>query len=389
VACPYLMVPLRSVPLSLACATLLISAIAAGQTTESPTLFKQAVALQQRGDLEGAVSAYQAFLASYPQNVEARSNLGVVLARLGRFEEAIDAYRKALAVDPGNVAVRVNLGIALYKAARFVDAAGELATVVASRPDNRQARLLLADCHLRMGEPKRVIELLQPLETSHATELALAYMLGLAYLQDKQVEKGQLLLDRILRNGDSAEARLMMGIAKRAAQDLSGSLADLGKAVELNPELPGAHSLYARALLETGNRDMARAEFLEELKRNPIDYDANLYLGVMLKDEAELDAALAHFTRALGLRPGDVATRFQIATVKVALGKSDEALPQLEAIVREAPEFVEAHVKLATVYYRLKRREDGDRERAIVDELNRQIQAKQPGAVAPNTKPPG
>ena len=68
-------------------------------------------------------------------------------------------------------------------------------------------------------------------------------------------------------------------------------------------------------------------------------------------------------------------------------GETERALPLLEAIVKEAPKFLEAHVTLATVYYRLKRREDGDRERAIVDRLNKAIQAKQPGAVAPNAPP--
>lgn len=40
---------------------------------------------------------------------------------------------------------------------------------------------------------------------------------------------------------------------------------------------------------------------------------------------------------------------------------------------------MEAHVSLATVYYREKRKQDGDRERAIIDKLNAEIQARQPG----------
>jgi hypothetical protein len=40
---------------------------------------------------------------------------------------------------------------------------------------------------------------------------------------------------------------------------------------------------------------------------------------------------------------------------------------------------VEAHVTLATVYYRLKRKADGDRERAIIQKLNAAAQEKQPG----------
>jgi tetratricopeptide (TPR) repeat protein len=366
----------------------LVSHALAAQTPDPLAPFKRAVALQEAGDLDAAAAAYREFLNAYPRNVEARSNLGVVLARLGRYEEAIAAYREALVVDSGNTHVRLNLGLALYKATHIPEAAREFQTVLAANPNARQARYLLADCHLRMGEAKKVIELLAPDEAARTDDLALAYMLGTAYLQEGQTDKGQILLDRILRHGDSAEARLMMGMVKRRAQDLAGGLEDLGKAATINPELPRVHALYGQALLETGNRDAARVQFLEELKRNPVDFDANLSLGVMLKDEAQFEQALAHFERALLVRPGDIATRYQIATVRVATGKSEAALPLLESVVKDAPKFVEARVSLATVYYRLKRKEDGDRERAVVEELNREIQAKQPGAVAPNPKPP-
>jgi tetratricopeptide (TPR) repeat protein len=366
-------------------ATLFAAALALGQPAPPPDVYARAVALQQAGDREGAAAAYRELLQSQPSHVAARSNLGVVLAQLGRFTEAIEAYRAALAIEPTQPKVRLNLGIALYKTANFVDAATELATVRAAQPDNLQARYLEADCHLRMGEPRKVIELLAPIEPQHQDDLALAYMLGLAYLHQKDAAKGGPLVDRILKRGESAEAHLMMGMAKRAAKDLAGGVEELGKAVGLNPELPGVHGLYARALLETANRDRAQAEFEAELARNPLDFDAHLYLGVLLKEDADFDGAMAHFERALGVRPGDPGVRYQIVTIHVSRGETEKALPLLEAIVKEAPEFLEAHVTLATVYYRLKRREDGDRERVIVDRLNKEIQARQPGAVGPNT----
>src|SRR4029453_1827465 len=93
------------------------------------------------------------------------------------------------------------------------------------------------------------------------------------------------------------------------------------------------------------------------------------------------------FERALAARPADPGVRYQIVTILVSRGESEKSLPLLEGIVKEAPDFLEAHVTLATIYYRLKRRADGDRERAIVDRLNKEIQAKQPGAVAPNKAP--
>jgi hypothetical protein len=49
-------------------------------------------------------------------------------------------------------------------------------------------------------------------------------------------------------------------------------------------------------------------------------------------------------------------------------------------VVRDIPSYIDAHVLLATTYYRLKRKEDGDRERQIVEKLTAEAQAKQPGA---------
>jgi tetratricopeptide (TPR) repeat protein len=356
-------------------ALLLLASAASAQTPEEQ--FKQAVALQAAGDLEAAATAYRRFLAEHTNNVEARSNLGVVLARLGRYTEAIEVYRTALGTDPSRLSVRLNLGIALYKSNQLADAARELETVLGAQPGNLQARYLQADCRIRIGEPAKAVALLEPLESDRRDDNVLAYLLGMAYLRLKQPDKGQVLIDRILRKGDSAEARLMLGLAKREVQDLSGAVDDLRRAVELNPELPTVHGLYAQVLLEAGNRDPAKREFEAELKTNPLDFEANLYLGVLLKEEQEFESAMKHLTVALDVRPGDIATRYQIASLQLARRETETALGLLEAIVKEAPDFVEAHVSLATAYYRLKRREDGDRERAIVEELQRQIEEKQ------------
>jgi len=48
----------------------------------------------------------------------------------------------------------------------------------------------------------------------------------------------------------------------------------------------------------------------------------------------------------------------------------------LEAIVAEAPAFLEAHVALATAYYRQQRKADGDRERAVVERLTEEKDAR-------------
>jgi tetratricopeptide (TPR) repeat protein len=347
------------------------------------TVLRQAVGLHQSGDLAGAIAAYRSYLKLEPKNVMARSNLGAALSASGRYEDAIGEYKQALEIEPRNLPVRVNLGLAYYKTSQVSEAAEELAKAVQQQPGNRQAVFLLADCSLRLGENKKVIELLSPLEKDSPDDKALVYLLGTALIRDKQPARGQVLVNRILREGESAEAHLLLGTTKMNAQEFAEALVDLKKAVELNPKLPDVYSYYGLALLTTGDMDAASVAFRKELESNPHDFVSNLQLGVIFKQDQRYAEARSSFERALRARPSDPGVRYQVATLDLTEGKIEQACAQLEQLIKETPHFVEAHVSLATVYYRLKRKEDGDRERAIVLKLNAEAQASQPGAKLP------
>jgi tetratricopeptide (TPR) repeat protein len=365
----------------------LAAVVAAAQATTSNqvaaevgAVFNRAVALQKAGKLEEAISEYERFLALQPSNVEAHSNLGAAFAAQGRYAEAIEQYQQALHVDETNVQVRLNLAVAYYKAAEISRASAELQKVVTAAPADKRAVLLLADCHLRLGENRKVIDLLTPWEEKEASDHALAYLLGTALIRDDQISKGQRLIDKIMGRGESAEAHLMLGTAYQMAQEWAPARDEFAKAVALNPQLPSAHAYYGRALLATAATAAAGEQFRKELEINPNDFEASLFLGVLAKQEQKHEEAMARFRKALSVRPGDLGVRYQIGSLLLLTGKPDEARENLEAVVKDAPKFLEAHVSLATLYYRLKRKEDGDRERAIVQELTQERQAQAPGA---------
>lgn len=187
----------------------------------------KAIQLHQAGDFEGAIREYQIFLATSPNDktrLIACSNLGAALAHLGRYEEAIAQYQQALRIVPVDsgeapevAEVRFNLAVAYYKAGQIPDAARELTKLSNSGSNSMNVVLLLADCHLRMGQNKQVVELLSPFELTHEDDRALSYLLGTALIRDRQVDRRQKIIDRILRDGDSAEARLLLGTAKMGA----------------------------------------------------------------------------------------------------------------------------------------------------------------------------
>jgi tetratricopeptide (TPR) repeat protein len=342
-----------------------------------------ALKAEQDGQLDEAEAGYRKFLESEPRNVEVLANLGVVYARLGRYDDAIATYRQALDISSLSTPIRMNLALAYYKASRCGEALEELGEVLRSQPGLYNALLLSADCHMQLGHYDKAIALLTPVAADHADDAALSYMLGMSLLQKKQTNDAAIYLDRILKQGETAEAHLLMGIALKAGADYTGARDEFGKAVALNGTLLMAHSLYGQALLATGDRESARAAFQQELALNPNDFESNLYLGVILKEEQSYAEAGRHFDKALLVRPGDPGAQYQRATLLVATGDNQAALAMLERLVQENPGFTEAHVSLATVYYRLKRRADGDRHKAIAEKLTAEAQAKQPGAQPP------
>ena len=358
--------------------------------------FARATQLHQSGDIEGAIRAYQAILVKYPDRVDIRSNLGAAFSRLGRYEEAIAQYKQALNID-NNETIRFNLALAYYKAALFIEASDELtkflATAAPDQPQRPNAVLLLADCQVRTGEYKKVIESLSPLAQADPNNRTIAFLLGSALIGDGELNRGQELIDKIFHDEDSAQAHLLLGSILLLADDGHGAIREFERGIQLDPKLPTLHAWYGRALMRMGDTTRAKTAFQEELKQNANDFDSNLFMGVLLRQDKEFEQAFQYLSRAIHLRPRDQYARYHQAAVFVSLGKPNEALPLLEAVAKEFPEFSEARVLLASVYYRLNRKDDGDREKAAVQKLTVEQQNKQPGTqsngdqVVP-TKPP-
>lgn len=359
---------------------LLSASYLCGQTPASvPDLLKEAAELHQAGKFDEAVADYRRVLASHPDLPQVRSNLGAALAGGGHYADAIVEYNRALSENP-DPHVRLNLALAYYKTSQLAKAAETLLKVRQEQPANLQAGLLLADCYLRLGQNKQVIDVLTPFFQTDTPDAGVRYMLGTALIRDGQTGKGQEVIDPILKDGDSAEARLLMGTTKLMVYDLNGAATDLKKAVELNPNLPDVYSYYGSALLSTGDPAGARQAFEKELALDPNSFEANLRMGVLLRQDDDNPGALKYLEHALLIRPGDIGVRYQIAATELGMGQVNVAQEALEGMLREAPNFTEAHVTLATVYYREKRKADGDRERAMVLKLNAEKQAAEPGA---------
>jgi tetratricopeptide (TPR) repeat protein len=368
-------------------ATLFLAGALFAQESSPETALRHAMELQQAGDLEGAVRGYREFLAAHPKEVAVQANLGVVLAHLGRYDQAVAEYKKALALDPNNAGTVRNLGLAYYKSGRIEEATREFSRARALAPDELQTILLLADCRLRMGQNKEVIALLKPIEPQNPEDSAIAYLLGTSLIRDGQLQEGQERVDKILRKGDSAEARLMLGTQMFAAGDFPSAVKQLAGAAELNPSLPGLQGLYGQALLNTGDPDAAVEAFQKELVSDPNHYEANFYLAQILMARSKWSEADPLVRRALLVRPESLEARLELADLEMGEGKLGEARSELEGTEKKAPKSATVHRRLAEVYDKLHLSAEAGREKKLATSLEPRTDAGQSGPRAGQLAP--
>jgi Tfp pilus assembly protein PilF len=198
----------------------------------------------------------------------------------------------------------------------------------------------------------------------------------MALLQAKHTEQAQRVLDRILGEGESAESAYLLGQSEYLNNNRVAAASHLARAVQLNPKLPGVHSLYGQVLRGNSQLEEATAQFRLELEVNPYDFAANVEMSLLDKQDGKLDEAMFLIGRALQVRPGDPAALFQRASILFAQDRIEPSRQEFVSLLEKYPDYPEAHAALARVYYRMKRQADGDRESATARRLQAESQKR-------------
>jgi Flp pilus assembly protein TadD len=356
----------------------LLCGLSTAQQSDPDQMLKSAIDAQQHGDFQTAISAYRKVLELRPNMVEAKVNLGAALAHEGKFDEAITIYRSALPAVSQKNAVLMNIALAYYKKGDFENAQEQLEPLQKDQPSSARIAVLLGDTYNRLHKPALSVTLLEPLEKTDPQNLDIEYVLGTALIADGKQRDGVTRIEKVAEAGKSAEAYLLAGTTLLRLNEFELAQHDLDAAIRLNPKLPGAYTLAGTAHDKIGNVKEAEIAFREALKQNADDFDANLYLGAILYKQREMASAKTYLERALQLNPSSTMARYEMAMLKSISGETEAAAKDLENVIKDDPNWLEPHVQLASLYYKLHRSDDGARERQIVEKITAEQQTQGP-----------
>ena len=370
--------------------------------------------LQAWEQWDGAHQAYTRCQALAPRAFEWHYLDAIVLQRLARQAEAAAQLRQAVAASPGYLPARVKLAETLLEAGELDESARLFEALVGEPRAEPAARLGLGRIAAAQGHHEaavanleRAIELFPEWGAAH-------YALALSYRALGRRDDAQRALERHGQYGprwpgledpalaavaglrNDAQTNVRRGVKLAESGDVEGAIAAHEAALVQEPSLAEAHanliSLYGRARnwtkaeehyravvalgvdLSTAHYDYAVVLGLQEkwdlaaeayqraIAVNPVHAQAHNNLGQIFERQRRFDAATEAYRHAVESQPAFRLARFNLGRMLLALGRTGEALTELQKLVEprdaEAPRYLFA---LATAHVRAGHKDEGIR----------------------------
>ncbi len=238
----------------------------------------------------------------------------------GQYQEAIIEYRNAAQTDPKDADAHYQLALLYLKIGGLTNlrtAFAEMKRSVELDNTNRDAQLKLGELYLRGNEPAKARE---------QAEIVL--------VSAPQNTEGLILRGRSLIN----EKRYQEGIA------------ELKKAIELDPKIMGAYIELARAYMFSGNPEAADSALKQGLAIDPQSVEILMALGDLRTSTGKLDQAEAAYKQALDIAPQKENLYLKLAAFYQHTNKSAEGEATLQKLITLIPKDEKPHIHLGDFY---------------------------------------
>jgi tetratricopeptide (TPR) repeat protein len=164
--------------------------------------------------------------------------------------------------------------------------------------------------------------------------------------QERWDEASADLAQAVKIHPDAFQAYVNLAQALQGAGRTEQALATMNQAIQRAPDLPELFEARARLHLLHRHPSAARADFEQAIAREPKNSKSDrlvrnlVDLGRLVQKQGKYPAALAHYNRALHLKPAYVLTQRFRAETLLALGREGEAGQALDrylAVIKAAP----------------------------------------------------
>ncbi len=298
---------------------------AEGHTPGSSLLRLQALYLA--GDRAAADALFTRLSSSSPKTAAFQAAAGRALGGIGEFDKAEAFLSRALAAAPGDFGVLYDLGIAASYAGHRERAREVLEAALRQQPENVDALYSLAYVYAALQQKESAVRLL--------------------------AQAGRLAPAR-------ADIQKLLAIATGDIGAFADSLDAWNRYLKLVPDDDFARRERGYTAVCKGQFEEGIADLEWFLARHHDDAAGHFELA-MAQTETDPSQAMAHFDRALALKPDFVEARAARGSFYYRQGKPEAALPDLEFAAARRPSDAMSLDRLGQTYLALDRAADAVR----------------------------
>lgn len=340
---------------------------ATGDETRAGTAAAVAKAGLSPVDLKASSALAEEFK---PAIADSYNNLGVIAAGRKDYMAAFGYFEKAGSWNPGLETLDRNLGMAAFYANQFDRSVGALGSHLARHPEDLRARAALGLSLFGTQNYARVVETLQPIETTVDADPGLSYAYAVSQVKTGAYPQGMGRLHALEKaNPNSPDLHTLMGEAFVDQGEYAEALAEYRAALGINPNLQHTHFLAGLALIRQGNPAEAAEEFRAALKLDAADVSSKYHLAYSLIQMQQPQDALPLLLEVIKQDPKNADAYYQLGKLELQQGNAKEAVSNLETGTRLSPDSDYIHYQLALAYRRESRTEDGEREMKVYQAL--------------------
>lgn len=365
---------------------------ASGQAKDEVTpdvqrLFTEAKAAHHSGDDKTAIDKYREVIKMAPHLAGAYNNLGMLYINEEDYADAAEALKRCYELDPGMESAAAMLGMSYYQLRRSAEARPFLVAAVSKDPADAKAEMNLALVLFDLKQPDEAITHLNHLLSRDPRNLEALDLLHSVYVQ--MSDDAFTRINEI--DPESVVAHEITGELYENVHNYFDALVEYKKAIDLAPHRPGTHLHMATAYWHIGKWRSAEVEFRAELQNDPYNCTARWRLGdSILEAQGSTEDALSELNRSIDLCPALLQAHEDRARAFIRLGKKSEALPDLLAAEKGAPNEPTLHFLLASVYRVQHKTAEAKEEMRIFEQLQTRAkdfaaeQAKSANAIMKN-----
>jgi tetratricopeptide (TPR) repeat protein len=335
------------------------------------TRFNLIRAYLQAGRTAEGLKMAQELSAQNKDNVQMHFTLGVLLAGERQYPAARLELEKASALQPETFEILYNLGQVYLQTGEYKKAEVVLSRALKLKPDSPEALYMMARVY---SEQTRVVDALDLLARAHKLapeNTDIIFLLARVSMSQNYFEDAIPLLESGLKiaprradlHAALGESYFMSGKAEKAIDEFK-------VLIELDPSAR-SYVFMGLSYRHLGRFDEARKYFQQGLKLDPHSASCLFNLGYIEGRQGNQAAAEQFFQAALRANPDFSEALLELANLRIAAKKFEEAATLLRRYVKVSREPASGYYKLAMVERSLHQTEAAQRDLSVFQTLSK------------------